>query len=194
MKHDGLIKELRLENIYKMMNLESFNPEEQIIREIDTIQNLDTQYRSIPQIGQLFSELSYSSLLKHDRETNRTESKPLPEKFKNLISSSVTFVDIPLNEDNSIYKVNKLFYSSYHTYCAILVSEIIKYFDSVNSNKNWTIGLIAPYKAQAILLNKLITSYVSPPPTPSCVQENSNGYLLLWNLKIQVNRKLCRHI
>lgn len=147
------------ENIYKMMNLESFNPEEQIIREIDTIQNLDTQYRSIPQIGQLFSELSYSSLLKHDRETNRKESKQLPEKFKNLISSNVTFVDIPLNQDNSIYKVNKLFYSSYHTYCAILVSEIVRYFDTINENEQWTIGLIAPYKAQAILLNKLITSY-----------------------------------
>lgn len=147
------------ENIYKMMKLESFNPEEQIIREIDTIQNLDTQYRSIPQIGQLFSELSYSSLLKHGRETNRIESKPLPEKFKKLISSSVTFIDIPLNQDNSIYKVNKLFYSSYHTYCAILVSEIIRYFDTINENEQWTIGLIAPYKAQAILLNKLITSY-----------------------------------
>lgn len=147
------------ENIYKMMNLESFNPEEQIIREIDTIQNLDKQYRSIPQIGQLFSELSYSSLLKHDRETNRKESKQLPEKFKKLISSNVTFVDIPLNQDNSIFKVNKLFYSSYHTYCAILVSEIIRYFDEINENEQWTIGLIAPYKAQAILLNKLITSY-----------------------------------
>ena len=147
------------ENIYKMMILESFNPEEQLIREIDAIQNLDTQYRSIPQIGQLFSELSYSSLLKHDRATNRKETKQLPEKLKDLISSNVTFVDIPLNQDNSIYKVNKLFYSSYHTYCAILVSEIIKYIDTINDNEQWTIGLISPYKAQAILLNKLITSY-----------------------------------
>lgn len=147
------------ENIYKMMNLESFNPEEQIIREIDTIQNLDTQYRSIPKIGQLFSELSYSSLLKHDRAANRKETRQLPEKFKKLISSNVTFIDIPLNQDNSIYKVNKLFYSSYHIYCAILVSEIIKYFDTINESEQWTIRLIAPYKAQAILLNKLITSY-----------------------------------
>ncbi len=130
------------ENIYKMMNLESFNLDEQIIREIDTIQNLDTQYRSIPKIGQLFSELSYSSLLIHDRATNRKETKKLPEKFKKLISSNVTFIDIPLNQDNSIYKVNKLFYSSYHTYCAILVSEIIKYFDTINESEQWTIGLI----------------------------------------------------
>lgn len=147
------------ENIYKMMKLESFNPKEQIIRETDSIVNLATQYRSVPNIGQLFSELSYSSLLKHDRTTNRTEAKPLPENFRNLISSNVSFIDIPLNQDNSIYRVNKLFYSSYHTYCAILVSEIIKYFDATNKDELWTIGLIAPYKAQAILLNKLITSY-----------------------------------
>lgn len=147
------------ENIYKMMNLESFNPSEQKVRKNDTIQNLDTQYRSIQQIGQLFSELSYSSLLKHDRATNREKAKQLPEKFRNLISSNVAFVDVPLNQDNSIYRVNKLLYSSYHTYCAILVSEIIKYFDSTDESEQWTIGVIAPYKAQAMLLNKLITSY-----------------------------------
>ena len=149
------------ENIYKMMNLESFDPNEQekSKRKIDKIQNLDRQFRSIPKIGQLFSELSYSSLLKHDRATNRQEAKKLPEKFRSLISSNVTFVDIPINQDNSIYRVNKLFYSSYHIYSAILVSEIIKYFDTTNKDDQWTIGLIAPYKAQAMLLNKLITSY-----------------------------------
>jgi len=147
------------ENIYKMMNLESFSPEEQIIRKTDSILNLQTQFRSVPMIGKLFSELSYSSLLKHDRETNRKEAKQLPENFRKLISSNVTFIDIPLSQDNSIYKVNKLFYSSYHTYSAILVSEIIKYFDTTNKGEKWTIGLISPYKAQAMLLNKLITSY-----------------------------------
>jgi superfamily I DNA and/or RNA helicase len=164
------------ENIYRMMGLESFKSDEQIIRDIDTIQNLGTQYRSIPQIGQLFSDLSYSSLLKHDRATNRKDCKPLPKKISNLITSNVTFIDIPLDKDNSIYKINKLVYSSYQTYCAILVAEIIKYFDNAVDNKswaaglskyfdnaidnkNWTIGLIAPYKAQAILLNKLVTSY-----------------------------------
>jgi len=147
------------ENIYRMMKLESFNPEEQTIREKDAIINLDTQYRSIPTIGQLFSELSYSRLLKHDRAKNRSETKPLPEKFKNLISTNITFIDIPIDKDISSYNVKKLFYSSYHTYSAILVSEIIKYFDTVNNDSNWTIGLIAPYKAQAFLMDKLIRFY-----------------------------------
>lgn len=39
------------ESIYKMMNLESFNPNKQVIRKIDSIKNLIIQYRSIPQIG-----------------------------------------------------------------------------------------------------------------------------------------------
>lgn len=147
------------ENIYKMMNLESFNPEKQLIRDIDSIINLTTQYRSVPSIGQLFSELSYSSLLEHDRARNRTGVKPLPKVIRNIITSNVTFVDIPLNQDNTIYRVNKLFYSSYHTYCAILVSEIIRYFDKTNKEEQWTIGLIAPYKAQAVLFSKLITSF-----------------------------------
>lgn len=147
------------ENIYKMMNLESFNPVEQIIRESDSILNLETQYRSVPFIGQLFSELSYSGLLVHDRAQNKISSKPLPSAFREIISSNVTFVDVPLNQDNSIYRVNKLFYSSYHTYCSILIAEIIKFFDSTTNEEHWTIGLIAPYKAQAILMNKLITSY-----------------------------------
>ena len=153
--------EFQDENIYRMMRLESFDAAKQKIREsIDTIKNLDTQYRSVPQIGQLFSDLSYSKLLKHDRERNRKNSKPLPEKFKQMISENVTFIDIPLNQDNTIYRVKKLLYSSYQTYVAILVAEIIKYFDQVNNGEEeWTIGLIAPYKAQAILLNKLITSY-----------------------------------
>lgn len=147
------------ENIYRMMKLENFNPVEPSIRDIDRIEYLETQYRSVPKIGQLFSELSYSGLLKHDRETNRKDSKVLPEGFRSLISSNVTFIDIPLDQHNSIYKVNKLFYSSYQTYCAIMVSEIVKYFDAANNSDNWTIGIIAPYKAQAVLFNKLITSY-----------------------------------
>jgi Superfamily I DNA and RNA helicases and helicase subunits len=152
------------ENIYRMMGLSSFKPEEQIVREQDKIQNLNTQYRSVKQIGQLFSELSYSNLLEHDREKNPTEenkSKVLPDEFRKMISSHVTFINIPLKDD-SIYKVGKLNGSSYQIYSAILVAEIIKYFDSANNidkSEKWKIGLIAPYKAQATLLNKLIKSY-----------------------------------
>jgi len=145
------------ENIYKMMGLDSFNPDEQSIRVSDSIINLPMQYRSVPQIGQLFSELSYSNQLIHEREINEKTSRKLPEHFRSIISTNVTFIDIPLDRSNSVYDIKKLFYSSYHIYSAILVTEIIKYFDSVN-NEEWRIGVISPYKAQAMLINKLVMS------------------------------------
>ena len=148
------------ENIYSLMNIKSFVKKKQILRAGDTIENLDTQYRSVKKIGQLFSELSYSDLLKHYRETDNKPSKELPEAFSNFIHNNVTFIDVPLKSEESIYKIRQLFYSSYHIYSAILVSEIIKYFDScVEEGQNWSIGLIAPYKAQAVMMNKLIDSF-----------------------------------
>ncbi|MFN3784839.1 MAG: AAA domain-containing protein [Spirosomataceae bacterium] len=147
------------ENLYKMVNINSFNPNEQIIGSHDTIKNMDLQYRSLPQIGQLVSELSYSGLLRHDRKVNRREARPLPDGLESIIPSNVVFVDVPLNEEQSIYKVSKLIHSSYQVYCSILVAEIIKHFDKFNTVQKWTVGIITPYKAQAILLNKLISRY-----------------------------------
>lgn len=148
------------ENIYTMMGINSFKSSEQNLREGDIIKNLDRQYRSVKRIGQLFSDLSYSNLLKHDREEKKKSARPLPAGFKKLINKNVTFIDIPLDRDNSIFRIDRLLYSSYHTYSAIFVAELIKHFDSLlGEDESWSIGLIAPYKAQAILLNKLITSY-----------------------------------
>lgn len=148
------------ENIYTMMGISSFRSTEQNLREGDIITNLDRQFRSVKQIGQLFSELSYSNLLKHDREEKKRNARPLPEGFRKLINKNVTFIDIPLDKENSIFRIDKLLYSSYHTYSAIFVAELIKYLDAlIPDGESWSIGLIAPYKAQAILLNKLITSY-----------------------------------
>ena len=150
--------DIQNENVYTMMGIHSFKKSEQILRTQDKIENLKTQYRSVKKIGQLFSDLSYSNLLKHNREQD--QGKPLPEAFKNLINRNVTFIDVPLNRENSIYRIDKLLYSSYHIYSAIFVAELIKHLDSLLGEKeSWTIGLIAPYKAQAILLNKLVTSY-----------------------------------
>jgi hypothetical protein len=148
------------ENVYTMMGINSFRKSEQVQRPIDKILNLEKQFRSVPEIGQLFSEFSYSNLLSHYRGEISNIARPLPKEFKPFVSGNVTFIDIPLNVENSIFEVKKLLYSPYHIYTAILVAEIIKYFDTtIKDNDSWTIGLISPYKAQAILMNKLITSF-----------------------------------
>ncbi|ANE50637.1 AAA domain-containing protein [Flavisolibacter tropicus] len=160
--NDKDLEELDLqdENVYTMMGISSFKSSEQNLRSVDRITNLETQYRSVKQIGQLFSSLSYGEQLKHDRENKNNKAKTLPSNFAKLINKNVTFIDVPLNADNSIFKISKLLYSSYHTYSAIFVAELLKYLDSLLDEKeNWSVGLIAPYKAQAVLLNKLVTSY-----------------------------------
>lgn len=161
--NDAELEELDIQdvNVYSMLNIQSFKEDNQILRPSDSIENLKTQYRSIAEIGQLFSELSYDSLLKHNRELVNQTARKLPASFQRLIKNNVTFIDMPLNSDDSVFKIRKLFGgSSYHIYSAILVSEMIKHFDSLLSDGDtWTIGLIAPYKAQAVMLNKLIASF-----------------------------------
>lgn len=152
--------EVQDENIYTMMGISSFDNTQKQIRFIDSIENLDTQHRSVPAIGQLYSDLSYSSLLNHNREDK--PDKALPTAFQSILQSAVTFVDLPLVKTVDTYKVYKLHGSSYHFYSAILVMEFLKRFDMENNKEQkqeWNIGLIAPYKAQAILMDKLVTSY-----------------------------------
>lgn len=152
------------ENIYKMMEVSSFENTASQIRSKDEIENLDTQRRSVPSIGQLYSDLSYSSLLKHYRLEK--PEKELPTAFQSIMKTAVTFIDMPLEKTVDAYRIFKLHGSSYHFYSAIMVMEMLKRFDAENTkggNQEWSIGLISPYKAQAILMDKLISSYAFSP-------------------------------
>lgn len=148
------------ENIYKMMGISSFDNTQREIRFFDSIENLDTQHRSVPVIGQMYSDLSYSSKLKHSRD-EKTQ-KELPSVFRTIMKTPVTFIDMPLVKTVDAYRIFKLHGSSYHFYSAIMVMELLKQFDIENSKEQkleWSIGLISPYKAQAILMDKLVSSY-----------------------------------
>jgi hypothetical protein len=148
------------ENIYKMMGVNSFQDSTTQVRELDIMQQLGIQYRSLPEIGQLFSELAYNSELEHYRGANGEQQKPLPERFRAIIKQAVSFINIPLDEENTILSIGKLFYSAYHLHSAIFIAEMVKYLnDCLTEGESWTIGLIAPYKAQAALMNRIVTSY-----------------------------------
>jgi len=149
------------ESIYKMMEINSFNPDEQILvkRECDKIENLSIQYRSVESIGNLFSQFSYGGLLKHGRDFGKKPQKILPETFIQKLKTPISIIDFPIDIENSILKPKKLLYSPYHVYAGLITTELLKYLDSCNDeNRRYTIGIISPYKAQAMLMNKLITS------------------------------------
>lgn len=149
------------ENIYKMMGIHSFRENEQqlIKREVDVIENLTSQYRSVEAIGKFFSGLSYNDLLSHKRDMLQKPKKELPDSFINELKAPISLINLPIDSSNSVMEPRKLLYSSYQMYAGILTTELVKYLDRCNKeNTEYTIGIVSPYKAQAMLINKLVTS------------------------------------
>jgi hypothetical protein len=145
-------------NIYTMLEIKSFRPEEQILRPVDSIKNLDVQYRSVEAIGKIFSKISYQEQLGHGRDFVKEPVKKLPKAVAEMLPDAVSFINFPLNLNHAIYEKRQLLFSSYHLYAGLLVAELISFFSKSNTNEHWTIGVIAPYKAQALITNKLIRS------------------------------------
>lgn len=151
------------ENIYTMVELNSFdNP--QTIPYTYEVELLTTQYRSTPSIGRLFSKFSYGGILNHFRSE---ESKKELNMEEFIDVSSVNILKFPVQKYESIYKAKKLHGSSnYHIYSAIFTYEMIVYMSKIYSKnepeKKLTIGIIAPYRAQSDLIEKLLSTYDLP--------------------------------
>ena len=153
-------------NIYTLVGLNSFDKAEQklipIYGENNRIENLTVQYRSIEQIGKLFSAFSYKEKLTHNRALLSDKERlprELPIGFQNIGIKPITLLKFPVNQEDSVYNPGKLRKSAYHIYSAILVLELIKKFNSsLNESEVWTIGIVCPYRSQATLINKMVES------------------------------------
>jgi superfamily I DNA and/or RNA helicase len=154
------------ENIYTLVGLNTFDVSEQKLIPVyginNKIENLTTQYRSIEEIGKLFSRFSYKGNLIHNRALLGDKEKlprELPKGFQNIGIKPITLLKFPVNQDDSVYNPGKLRKSAYHIYSAILVLEIIKKFNAnLSTEETWTIGIVCPYRSQATLINKMVES------------------------------------
>ena len=150
------------ENIYKMVKLNSFtNPT--TIPHPYHVQLLTTQYRSVPEIGEVFSKFTYGGVLQHNR-TSESQKRVVVE---GLDIKSLNIIKFPVSEYESIFRPKRLQNkSNYQVYSALFAFEFIKYLSSSiemeEENEFFRIGLIAPYKAQADLINKLMASTIFP--------------------------------
>ena len=149
-------------NIYSLVNLnhkDSFLNPQTFPHKFD-IENLTTQYRSNPVIGKLFSNFTYGGILSHHRsledianiEVNGLELKPL------------TWINFKVNPFESIYKPHRLKGSPYQVYSAIFAVEFILYMiENISFTKSdLTIGIICPYRAQKIIIDKILASFSKP--------------------------------
>lgn len=151
------------ENIYTMVKLESFTEPTTVPHDYH-VELLTTQYRSIPEIGEVFSRFAYGGVLKHHRTPESQRTLPIDD-FIDL--KPVNIIKFPVSKFESIYRPKRLQSKTpYQVYSALFAFEFVKYLASlieiVKGDEKFSIGLIAPYRAQADLIDKLMTSVVLP--------------------------------
>lgn len=147
----------RNENIYTMVQLNSFTEPHTVPYDYK-IDLLTTQYRSIPSVGSVFSQFAYGGILKHHR--SETSRKPLNI---DLNIEPLNLIKFPVSKYESIYRCKRLQHSSsYQVYSALFTFEFAHYFAeklaAADPNGMFRIGIIAPYRAQADLIEKLVCS------------------------------------
>lgn len=147
------------ENIYTMVHLDSFENPNTIPHQYK-VELLTTQYRSIPDIGDIFSNFAYGGILKHNRIA---ESQRKLNVGDDLGIETLNIIKYPVSKYESIYRCKRLQHSSsYQVYSALFVFEYVSYLTktiaSNNPNELYKIGIIAPYRAQADMIDKLMAS------------------------------------
>ena len=151
------------ENIYSMVKLESFANPATIPHKYD-VKLLTTQYRSIPIIGELFSKLTYDGILEHYR---KDESIPSLNIEKYIEIKPLNIIKFPVSKYESIYRSKRLSGTTpYQVYSALFTYEFTIWLASIISKgittEKFSIGVIAAYKAQADLIDRLISSVKIP--------------------------------
>lgn len=151
------------ENIYTMVRLDSFTDPHTIPYQYK-IELLTKQYRSIPAIGNIFSKFAYGGILKHHRNS-------LTQKVLNLGSDlnikTLNIIKFPVSKYESVYRAKRLQHSSsYQIYSALFTFEYVSYISRTIAEKYkgrlYKIGIIAPYRAQADMIDKLLASEKLP--------------------------------
>lgn len=147
------------ENIYTLVNLNSFK-EPQTVPYKYNVTTLNTQYRSVPAIGNVFSKFAYDGILKH----YRTPSSQRPLNIDDWLEiQTLNIIKFPVSKYESIYRSRQLNgKSSYQVYSALFTLEFIraikKRIEEKNPDEKFSIGIISPYRAQADLIEKLFAS------------------------------------
>lgn len=151
------------ENIYTLVALQSFtNPT--TVPHPYHVKLLTTQYRSVPEIGEVFSHFAYGGVLRHDRPVNSRR----PLLIENFIDvQPLNILKFPVSKYESIFRPKRLqSKSNYHVYSALFSFEFMKYLSSLlgqaHGDEYFRIGLVAPYRAQSDLIDKLVTSATLP--------------------------------
>ncbi len=170
------VSEWKSENIYKMVHLEDFSENAETVPYRYDIKLLTTQYRSIEDVGDVFSRFTYKGILKHNRSNDSARKLNIEEY---LDYEHLNIIKFPVSQYESIYKAKKLKSSNYQVYSALFVYEFAVYISKAIALKNpvdkFSIGIIAPYSAEAGLIDKLL-SYADISPRITISASTIHGF------------------
>jgi len=160
------VEQWKDENIYTLVELNqpgsfakpSTKPHHYVVT------NLDTQYRSIPVLGEIFSRFTYDGILKHHRDPGTLR----PLNLSGLAVQPLNLIKFPVSKYESIYRAKRLQSGTpYQTYSALFTFEFVRWLAGEIWNGSqadkFRIGVIAPYRAQANLLSRLNDSWMGKP-------------------------------
>lgn len=159
------VEQWRDENIYTLVGLNMSGSFAKPATEPHDypVTNLEVQYRSVPAIGEVFSHFTYDGILKHHRKAG--SQRPLI--VNGVPATPLSLIKFPVSKYESIYRAKRLETgTSYQTYSALFAFEFVRWLASQVQGKHsdrLRIGVIAPYRAQANLLNKLHDSWATKP-------------------------------
>lgn len=88
------------ENIYTMVKLNSFTKPTTVPHDYH-VELLTTQYRSIPEIGEVFSKFAYGGVLKHHRAADNQRPLPIGDLFD---LKPLNIIKFPVSNYESIYR------------------------------------------------------------------------------------------
>ena len=116
--------------------------------------------KAVPDIGGIFSNFAYGGILKHFRSAD--SQRPL-NVGNDLGIETLNVIKFPVSKYESIYRCKRLQHSSsYQVYSAIFTFEYVSYLSRAIAENNpgelFRIGVIAPYRAQADMIDKLLAS------------------------------------
>lgn len=152
-------------NIYTMVGLDGADSFKNPRTEPHSykVERLETQYRSIPEIGSVFSNFAYNGILRH----HRTSASQRPLNLGDDCGiKTLNIIKFPVSRYEGIYRAKHLQRSSYQIYSALFTYEYVLHLAREIAEHNpescFKIGVIAPYRAQADLIDRLLASATLP--------------------------------
>lgn len=174
------IKQWKDENIYTMTGLNRLGSFRHPVTEPHSfiVTQLKTQFRSIPDVGEVFNRFTYDGMLLH----HRGPSARRVLHINDIVAKPLNLIKFPVSKYESIYRPRRLKTGTpYQTYSALFAFEFMCHLakqiaKAGIADTGFKIGIIAPYRAQANIIDRLVDSWDERPDEVSVQVGTIHGF------------------